>query len=370
MLHRYVTRELLTVTGIALVVFVAILVAGNALREPLDFLAEGKIGWSTFGFLLAILVPAVAPLALPLALLFATLFVFGRLSASGEITAMRASGISLYRIVAPVFFLAVIGTLVSMLSQFYYEPMAKTELRRTLASVVQTEPERFIRPREFVFDFPGFAIYFDHRDEFDLVGFHAWELDESGAVLRSVAARRATISFDETAEVLLLDVRDGVVELRGNNDPDNPRRASVPFTVESWRLRLPLADLLGDHTQKIDYLTLDELVARWRDTQGSALEGEHMALQTFIQKRFSFSFAVLSLATLAVPLGIRVGRTEASANFGMAVGSALLYFTLAVGVSFAEDSPGLRPDLLLWLPNLLFQSCGLFLVTRIAEPAH
>ena len=83
-----------------------------------------------------------------------------------------------------------------------------------------------------------------------------------------------------------------------------------------------------------------------------------------MQKNFAMAFSVLSLALIGIPLGIRVGRRETYANFGLALILAFVYYFLVIAVSWLDRQPDLRPDLLVWLPNLVFQGVGIWLLAQ------
>lgn len=372
MLHRYLFRQITTATILAVLFFVFVLVAGNALRELFGLLAEGKIDWLTFGYLVAVLVPAVAPLALPLGLLTGILLVLGRLSAQNEITAMRASGIPLFRLTAAIYALALIGTLFSMVMQFYYEPMAKTELRKTLATGIREDPLRFLKARTFITEFPGYVIYFESRQGDALQGFHGWELDSENRTVRSIVAEQGTITYLEDEAALLLTVVNAQNEFHDPDAPESPQQVSLPVHYRETRLKLPLHAIVDEPQRRLDYLALHELLERRTAiindpglNETERLE-QRIGIQTYIQKRFAFSFAVLALGALAIPLGISVGRVETQANLALALVLAMGYFLLTIAISWLESHPRWRPDLLIWLPNLAYQTAGLWLTARMA----
>ena len=66
------------------------------------------------------------------------------------------------------------------------------------------------------------------------------------------------------------------------------------------------------------------------------------------------------------PLGIKVGRGESYANILVALGLAFVWYFATVIVEWLEKSPALRPDLLIWLPNIAFQVLGIILFKRIS----
>jgi lipopolysaccharide export system permease protein len=139
-------------------------------------------------------------------------------------------------------------------------------------------------------------------------------------------------------------------------------------------VRLSLERLFGTGTlhRKLQWFTYPELRAEQRrlaqpapaaDQRQRALD--RMRLQMVIQDKFSTAFAVFTLALVGVPLGITVSRRETSANLGVAVILALGYYFLTIMVGWLENYPALRPDLLLWLPNLLFLGMAGWLFWRV-----
>jgi lipopolysaccharide export system permease protein len=66
-----------------------------------------------------------------------------------------------------------------------------------------------------------------------------------------------------------------------------------------------------------------------------------------------------------VPLGIKVSRRETSANFAIAVALTLTYYVMTLAVKVLDRHPEYRPDLLLWVPNIILLTLGICLLTRI-----
>ncbi len=94
---------------------------------------------------------------------------------------------------------------------------------------------------------------------------------------------------------------------------------------------------------------------------------EAMKLELVYQDKFNIALAVFSLALIGVPLGIKVSRRETSANFGVALLLTLGYYLLTVAVKSLDRHPEYRPDLLIWVPNLLIIGLGVWLFTRIEK---
>ena len=92
-----------------------------------------------------------------------------------------------------------------------------------------------------------------------------------------------------------------------------------------------------------------------------------MNYDLLVQEKLSLATAVFSFALLGIPLGIRVSRRETSANLGLAIVLVLSFYVLTAGVKALDQRPEWRPDLLIWLPNLLFAGLGFHLFRRIGQ---
>lgn len=384
LLHRYIFRSvgLATLTGIGLFVFV--LIAGNAVRDVLELLASGQLTFDVFVRLMSLLLPWTASFAAPLGLLIGILVVLGRMSARHEIVAMKAAGISIWRISAPILALAMLLTLASSFINNYYAPTARTQYRAVLENIVREDPLRFIVPGRFVRDFPGYVIYAGGREGDSLTNFWVWEMGDEGQVLHVLRARTGVFTFDADSDALILTLGEGFVEIRSQANPDAVDETRPLFVFEDWRLRLPLENILRRagrmptdlRQRKLSNMSLPDLLtlrSRYEDDmarpgldegEAARLEMERTRASYYISRNFAFSFSTLALAMLAIPLGIQASRTETYANLGIAVGLALFYYFLEFLVGMLERNPAALPQVMIWLPNFAFQAVGLYLMVR------
>ena len=99
-LDRYIVKEVMNFVALAVAVLTIMLIM-ETLFELMEMLINKKVGWPYIVKLLVYRLPAFLVVTFPISLLASSELAIGRLSTDGEITAMRAGGISLRRIIIP-----------------------------------------------------------------------------------------------------------------------------------------------------------------------------------------------------------------------------------------------------------------------------
>jgi lipopolysaccharide export system permease protein len=302
------------------------------------------------------------------------LLVLGRMSSDREITAMRASGLSVAWLSAPILFLAMLGVAAALLINFHFMPVARLAYQREFADAVRQNPLSFIVPRTFIRDFPGVVLYVGEKQENRLRDFWLWELDNQNRVRRFARADAGRLDYDEAGNKLVLTLEQAQAEVRDDKDPENFARAHGSAAWEHATFDLPLDRLTGDRSvqRKLKWYTFPQLMAEWTRLRNPdpTLAAEEQAkrlmrVQITIQEKFATAFSVLSFALIAIPLGIKVSRKETSANLGLGLLLALGYYFATVMAGWFDNHPAMRPDLLVWLPNIVFQGLGFWLFYRV-----
>jgi lipopolysaccharide export system permease protein len=378
-LDRYIFRSVLAASAGAVAVFAFVLVVASVVRELLGAVASGQISLEATVPLVGLMLLSVISYALPMGILTGILLVLGRLSAQHEITAMRTAGWGLPRIGAPIIVVAVLGLGASLAFNAQIGPRAKTSYREGLADAVRTNPLSFIVPRTFVRTFPGLVIFASEKEGNRLRDLWMWTLDEQSRVLQMIRAQEGVIAFDEETTALILTAAHGTVESRQASVPEdfgrsNPRREITVPSFGTTKFSLPLEHLLGRNTfrRKLSLLTFGELrdelaKIRANSERQSAEEvfRRKVTVLYAIQEKFVSAFAVLSFALVGIPLGIKMQRRESSANLGLALVLSMTFYFMLIVVDWLQKQPHLRPDLLMWTPNLLFQTLGVWLFWRV-----
>ena len=363
LLWRYILLDILLHTLIGLFAITLLLVVQNTLRFLETLIAAG-VDFASLGRLTALILPSYVSYAIPTSLVFGILISFGRMSADGEVVAMRACGVSVPRLLPPALALGTIAALLAGYMLFDVEPRAyrtmRTLLRQLAGSLAVIDPGRFM-------------VVGDRLLYVDALGDAACPLSgiligDAGADQRSfyAAARCGSLETDSNGSAVAFVLHDGSIHFRDAN-PTRYRR----IRFETMRTTIDIS-AYTDPPPKSRELRFTELLATRRlaidDPERIRLSGAHGAsLDAQIQRRLAFPLASILLAVLAVPLGIRPVRAGRSMGALTAIGVMALYWVLFSLGEIAADR-GVGPAWLgLWTPNAIVLVLGVWLVRRISR---
>src|SRR5437868_5908824 len=190
-------------------VFTLVLLLGNVLREILTLLINRQATMGVVAQAISLLVPFVWVFALPMGLLTATLLIFGRFSADQELTAARASGISLLSLVSPVLLLSLALCAFSALVNMEVAPrfrVAFTSLRFKL----QMQFSNFQLPEgRYIKDFPGYIFYADKNRKGALEGVTVFVLKDQ--TKKTIRAPRGRVEANPATKQINLTLYDAKV---------------------------------------------------------------------------------------------------------------------------------------------------------------
>jgi lipopolysaccharide export system permease protein len=378
LLDRHVLTETAVSGGAATGAFVFVMVAGNILTQVSNAIASGRVsGWEGLE-LVGLLIPGVLPYAMPLGLLTGVLIAFGRMSSQQELTAMKASGRSLGRIARPALLLAGGLALLSAWLNLEVSPSANTEYRRLLVGSAKDNPASVIVPGKLNRQFPGMVIRAAERDGEVLRDFWLWSVDERGRLTQTVHAREARLAPGVNSKgegILRVELTDARLEKRQPGDETFASPSSF-IQARTTSLEFAASGIFKDgenFQRKLRWLTTSELLDAidqgWQVAPNATRKEKElgqMLATTQLMSHLAGAFSVFSLAFLAVPLAVRVGRSETFVNAAVALGVALSYYLLTSMAAYVKD-PDLRPDLLIWLPNVVVIGLAWTLLRRASR---
>jgi lipopolysaccharide export system permease protein len=360
-LHRYLTRQVLASLLMTVAVFTFVLLLGNVLKEILGLLVNRQASLIMVAQAIGLLIPFVLVFALPMGMLTATLLTFGRFSADNELTAVRASGISLLSLISPILILSVVLSGVCAFVNLEFAPRCRVAYRSLLFKNVD-RLETMITEKSFI-RFPPlpYTIYLGRLRHGEARDIQLYKFDKMGTNLLSYTrAPYGTVSFDKTNKTLHLVLREAWsygAEIGG--DETGERR---PVYFGTWPLDLVLQDKLPKDTP-LSEMTFRQL---WRERAELKAEGVMTTpVDVQIHSQIAFSFACIGFTLIGIPLGIRAHRRETSAGMAMSLVLVMVYYSFLILGQSLDTRENLFPYLIVWLPNFLFQALGLVLLRRV-----
>ncbi len=365
LLDRYLLRELLTTVLWAVAVLTFVLVLGNIFKQVAALLINHNLPLYYILAFVSYLLPFSLTFTVPWGFLTAILLLFGRWSAANELTALRTSGVPVTRIAAPVLVVAVIFCSLCLWINLQVAPKAQEDIRNSFYRIVTTDPIALFNSDQIITDFPGRRIYVGRKIADQLENVHLYELNSAGEVTRVVFARTGSLALDLERKQLLLKLTGTRFEQRDETNPADLTKIRDGITMQEFVFPISLEELYNKKMQRrgLNIQTAPELFENLK----SGTPESRSATLTEVNRRFSFSLACFTFALVGIPLGITAQRKETSVGFGISFVVAFLYFFFIIVANLFRDKPSMHPELLMWLPNVVFLSLGAWLFVRMAR---
>jgi len=380
-LHAYLLRQILASLVITVMVFTFVLLLGNALREILPLLINRQMTFAVVAEAAAYLIPFAWVFALPMGMLTATLLVFGRFSADQELTAIRASGISLLSVISPILLLSLALCGLSALVNMEIGPRCRIAYTSMLFNLRLGLTGAQIPEGRTIKDFAGYTFYVQKNQGGDLQDIMIWKIENETNCVMFVRAAHGKLSVDPQTRALTIDLYDGkTVDFRdGHMLPGAftrvPLQLEAPARKSTFEPKISdmtagqLWDELREWKTRLDapppgrYFTAEQLRERRRKIE--RLTGDPTTPIRFqIHQQVAFSFACFGFTLVGIPLGIRMHRRETNVGIGVALLLVAVYYSFILLAQSVDNRPEFAPYLIVWLPNFLFQGVGAVLLWR------
>lgn len=367
-LHGYVARQVLATLAMTVAVFTGLFLIVNVLKEILPLLLSPQVPFTSVLQAVAMLLPFGLVFALPMGLLTATLLVFGRLSADQELTAVRAGGVSLLALVTPVLWIGGLASGVSALATLEVAPRCRVAFKEMTYALGMARPTALLVEQRYITDFPGWTIYIGKRHgeaEFERVLLY--EMRE-GQLVQRIHARRARVTANPAQREIIFQLFEAEVFRRGpaangGAGTNTVGDLSPVFFDEAPPVRLDLSAAQPSQAQpKISEMTARQLWAELGDLRQRGVDVTPVLVN--LNRQVSFSFACISFTLIGIPLGLRGHRRETSYGIAAALLLTAVYYSFIILGQSWETRPQMYPQLIVWVPNFLFQGIGAWLLWR------
>jgi lipopolysaccharide export system permease protein len=346
-IDRYVVNRVLLTVAFSLAVFLVIYVLIDLIDHLDDFMTRGIPPHDILRYY-AHYAPYIIVLTLPVGMLLAVLFVIGDMGSGNELVAIRAAGISIYRIAFPLLRVGLLVSLVALLLTEFAVPRGN-EVR---SEILQLAPEGNLSGQLYHVcrqDRSGYIVYAEQYDA------------------ASKCARRVAIVLMKASKPLRrIDADEMVWDDMGwmlRNAIDRTFAGEETRFAEYTTRRMPMLSLRPEDLARVEKLpeqmSFFELSDHIRRTR--AVGGDASKWLVDLHMKVAFPLANLLMVWIGFPLAARSWRGGKAIYVGLTLLVGFLFF-VAVRVAQAMGRSGeLDPIVAAWGPNLLFFLVGALL---------
>lgn len=329
-----------------------------------DMIVNHKVGVGPVCLLLVYTMPYFLQYVIPMSIMMAVLMAFLRMSSDNEIMALKAGGVSVYRLFTPVLVFSLLGTLITGYMTIYGVPRGAARFKTLLFNVATANLNVSLKEHTFNDRFQKIMLYVNKIDlrSGELRNVFIEDSRNEG-VNNTVVARTGKLFGDPQEMVYHLRLYDGTI-----NQMDMDDRSSHTVSFETYDIRLDIKAAMsapGITHKGPKEMTLAELKKYMK--QFKSKDEQYFGAQLQYHKKFSIPVACLAMGLLAIPLGIQTRNSKKAFGIGLGLFFFLLYYILlSIGSAFGEN--GTYPPVLgMWMPNLILGGFGLYLLVRSAR---
>jgi lipopolysaccharide export system permease protein len=365
-------------------------------------------------------------LAVPMAVLVAGVMAFGSMAATNELTAMKAAGVSLGRMMFPLILLCVLIGVFDLQFNNIVLPDANHKAKDLMSDIRRKKPTLVVEPGRFTTEdeIPGYAILARRAipQTSDLEDVTIYDHSQPGQT-KVLTARFAHLAFTSDFRNIILTMREGEIHQQDAQQPAEYRRGRFGTYVvqmpasgydfmhegESERsgrelsatellkrvytrdtliakqraqLREHLLDFAGQLTSdkiargRLDSsATLEKMKSMFAsrasilDNDVSMISSTQEDIDSYmveVHKKYAIPSACIIFAFIGAPLGALAKRSGVGAGVGLSIGFFVLYWIFLIGGEKLADRGVITPFWGMWGGNLLLLAVGIWLTWRVA----
>lgn len=355
---RYVLREFLKILALVLISTAALFIIVDYTDISGD-IRDNHIAFHTVFAYYRFLLFQILNYTVPISVLVATLVTFGLLSKNNEVTAFKASGISLYRVALPIIVMAGVMSVLSYLMLDFVLPYSnqrvdqlrnKIKGKNTVAAAAQQQKLWFLGKGRYLINFLSYDRNLKQLSQVQIFELHPTEF----RLTRRVYADRAR--WDGSGWVfdhgwMRSFAEDGITTV---------------FTPIAAPLRLQYSEKPEDFATEVkapEQMTFQQL-RRYIDTiRKSGYAAEELSVKLY--QKTSWPFISLVMTLIALPFAFKIGKRGALYGVGIALVLGIFYWMVfAIFTKFGEVG-NLPPLLAAWSANVLFAIAAIYMFLNV-----
>ena len=365
LLDEYVMRSYAANFVLSLGAFVLLYIVFTFF-ELMGDIVRNQTPFVTVGLYLFNLIPYIVSAVTPLCSLLAVLITFGALNRASELTAMKATGISLYRVVAPILVVAAVLAIALFAFNESYLPEANRR-QQLLRAEIKDKPAQ-------TFNLAGRKWISGHTDKAGdperIFYYQAFD------PVRDVFANLSVFEFDPQTFTLQRRIFAAVAhwdsDVNGWVFENGWQRSFANGTVVPGSYHTFTVNTFPEIPEqpayfKKEYKPSDEMsYAELRDYIADLRQSgfDTVSLRVQLDNKLAVPVITLVMAILAVPFALSMGKRGGLAGIATAIGVAIVYYSVSAVFTAVGDVNTFPPILAAWAPDLLFGIAGAYLLLR------
>jgi lipopolysaccharide export system permease protein len=360
-LRDYVLKEFFHSFFLSVVVFTFVLLVGNIIQLA-DLVINKGVDMFSVLKLFLFLIPWLLSFTLPIAALTAVILTFGRLSGDGELTAIKASGIGLFRIASPLLLLGIIFSFVAFFMNDQVSPNASFASRKVIKEIGMKNPTAYLEEGTFIRGFGNYVIFIYEIKGNKFRNIRIYQPQE-GKTTRTIVAESGEINAQPGSSIIELKLFNGTSEEPSPTEPES----FYKLNFKTYNMTVDVSKLMKKEKvdKKIREMTVNELTREIGNLKAQKMDTTPLYVE--IYKKVNMSIASFVLILMGIPLGIKAQRSEKSIGFGISLFLFAVYwgsFLGGIAMALRQAMPAL---LAVSLPNLVFCIFGLILFIHTAR---
>src|SRR5215831_6929736 len=360
LLDDCVLRDFFVHLGMILSTFIVLLLVFT-LFELLGDILRNKVPVLVVAEYLLNVTPYLLYNVAPLVMLLAVLITFGLMERANEITAIKATGTSIYRIITPIIAAAAVLSGALFLADQFYLPHTNKR-QEALHNQIKGKPaQTYLRPdRKWIFgqsnDIYYYQFFDTDRDQFGNIS--VFQLDKANfTVTRRIHADRAHWADNLNRWVY---EKGWERKLQGAAIAENGYRT---FDVSTFPELHENPGYFKKEVKQYNEMNYTELRRYIRDLQQSGFDVVRLRMQ--LHEKLSYPLITMIVAVLAIPFSLSTGKRGAIAGIAVGIGVVVFYIVVTRFFEAMGNQSLLPAALAAWAPDMIFVLVGGYLILKV-----
>jgi len=326
----------------------------------LNFVLQLDIGIADFIRLIFYLFPAIFLYTIPMSAMLGIAIGFSRLSSDMEILAIKAGGVSVYRILPPV--IIVSGLIASVAFYFSIQliPASEISMKQLTYQILKERIDKSIKEHTFSEPLGDYVLHIDDIDSKTGIWHKVWISDNSSPEYPTIImAERGRMQMNQNSFSITISLTNGSMHRTQKNSSEIINFDKYTVTIP---LELPASGITLLHKK---LLSMEQLLQFSEEYGLDSKMGRKYLVE--YHKRLALPVGCLMLSFLALPLGLQARPGRKAVGIPVALLIFVFYYVIhTVGKEMAES--GTAPIMeALWLPNFLFFGLAIFWIYQVTH---